>query len=55
MEEKQFDSVMTNRPSQDAWRLVYRLIVANILPRIAAQEQEPSTAQSPDRALEKTP
>jgi len=38
--EKKQEPILTNRPSNEAWRLAYRLIIARILPRIIAEEQE---------------
>jgi len=38
--EKKQEPVLVNRPSNEAWRLAYRLIIARILPRIVAEEQE---------------
>ncbi|WP_167568745.1 hypothetical protein [Brevibacillus migulae] len=39
MDKKQ-EPVLANRPSHEAWRLSYRLIIARILPRIISEERE---------------
>lgn len=46
MEEKEQD-VVVGKPSNDAWRMAYRLIVAQILPRVAGEQQERLPAEGP--------